>query len=199
MIESHYLDFSAERYAEMKETYPAHATEYLIQYKEAFFEVIEHCKIEISVVDELLADTTMSEEDKKTIVLNTDVSELDNQMAQWIRNTHERLPKEYVQVSWNLLETSQKYELLKNHIDLFNENELQQMFTELDSAYHDLSDRSRKHKVSLYRNEINTAIMRYLEKIGYLSSVWEEEDTNTNKITFVTEHTPKISGNVRKI
>lgn len=199
MIESHYLDFSAERYAEMKETYPALATEYLIQYKESFFEVLEDCRIEISVADELITDTRMSEQEKKTIILNTDVSEFDDKMAQWLRNTHEQLPKEYVMAAWSLLEKSQKYELLKNHIEVFDENELQQMFTELDATYHDLSDRSRKHKVSLYRNDTNTVIMRYLEKIGYLSSTWEEEDTNTNKITFVTEHTPKISGNVRKI
>lgn len=198
MIESHYLDFTVERYTEMKETYPALATEYLIQYKDVFLEVLDDCNIEVSVIDELIADTRMSEQEKKMIILNTDISELDNQMAQWIRNTHEVISKEYVQTAWNLLETSQKYELLKNHIEVFNENDLQQMFTELDTVYHDLSDRSRKHKVSLYRSEINTVIMKYLEKIGYLSSTWEEEDTITNKITFVTDRTPKISGNIRK-
>lgn len=199
MIESHYLCFSAERYTEMKDTYPALATEYLIQYKDAFLEILDDCNIEISVIDELIADTRMSEQEKKMIILNTDISELDSQMAQWIRNSHEILPKEYVQTAWNSLETNQKYELLKNHIETFDENDLQQMFTELDTDYHALSDRLRKHKVSLYRNEVNVIIMKYLEKIGYLSSTWEEEDTSTNKVTFVTEHIPKISGNVRKI
>lgn len=199
MIESHYLSFTAERYTEMKDTYPVLATEYLIQYKDVFLEILDACNIGISVIDELIADTRMSEQEKKMIILNTDVSELDSQIAQWIRNSHEVLPKEYVQTAWNSLETNQKYELLKNHIEIFDENDLQQMFIELDTDYHALSDRSRKHKVSLYRNEVNVIIMKYLEKIGYLSSTWEEEDTSTNKVTFVTEHIPKISGNVRKI
>lgn len=159
---------------------------------------MDECSLEISVVDDLIADGRMSEPEKKIILLNTNISEVDSPMTRWIRNTHEIITKEYVQAAWNLLETSQKYELLKNHIEIFDGNDLQQMFTELDAVYHTLSDRSRKHKVSLYRNEINTVIMKYLEKIGYLSSAWEEEDTITNKVTFATERTPKISGNVRK-
>lgn len=199
MIENCYLDFSPERYIEMKVAFPALATEYLIQYKEEFLEKIDEYDIEISVIDELIASVKISEQEKSVLILSRGVHEVDSQMAQWIRNTKQILPKEYICETWKLLELSQKYELLQNHIEVFDANDLQHMFMELDEIYHDLADRSRKHKVSFCRNETNIVLMKYLKKIKYLSSIWEDNDTITNKLTFVTEHIPKISGYVRKI
>lgn len=82
--------------------------------------------------------------------------------------------KDIFETAWNCTSQEDHIELLLDYCTILNAEELEQYFAELRAPYSELSDRSRRHEVSLPINDKNKALAEYLKKIGYLTS-WEEK------------------------
>ena len=80
-------------------------------------------------------------------------SDIDKEMGIIISKLQFGLEKSYVQTSWKLIEEQDKLQLLINQIDLFDNDELESKFEELDKMYHVLIPRSRHKAVLPYYNE----------------------------------------------
>ena len=96
--------------------------------------------------------------------------------------------RDIFEAAWNCIAQEDHIELLLDYCTILNASELKQYFAELKAPYSELSDRSRRHEVSLPINDKNKALAEHLKKIGYLTN-WEEK---TEKYFDVATNCEKI-------
>ena len=96
--------------------------------------------------------------------------------------------KDIFVAAWNCTNQEERVDLLLDYCTILNADNLEQYFAELRGPYSELSERSRRHEVSLPITDKNKALAEYLKKIEYLTN-WEEKDkkyfdvaTNCEKI-----------------
>lgn len=201
MIDEQYFPFSAECYVELREVHPNLCIEFICKNKDEFMESIDDCGLMRDEIVELLKNNLFSDDEKIKILNQIESTEIDERIALRIRQFKFRISKEYVEAAWNQLSKDDRYELLLNHIGIFNKDELAIKFKELGGVYQQLANRTR-HKVSFHDDSAgyNKRLLNYLNKIDYLSSVKEEdvvvvvESGKTHKK--IIEH--KITGMVKQ-
>ena len=96
--------------------------------------------------------------------------------------------RDIFEAAWHCIAQEDHIELLLDYCTILNAAELEQYFAELKAPYSELSDRSRRHEVSLPINDKNKALAEHLKKIGYLTN-WEEK---TEKYFDVATNCEKI-------
>lgn len=200
MIAERYFPFSAERCAELREVYPNLCIEFICKNKDEFMESIDDCGLVLDEIVELLKNNSFSDDEKIKILNQVEITEIDERIALRIRQFKFRINKEYVEAAWNQLSMDDRYELLLNHIGIYNKDELSIKFKELGGVYQQLANRTR-HKVSFHDDAAgyNRRLLNHLKIRGYLSSVKEEdvvvgEDGKSHKK--IIEH--KITGMVKQ-
>lgn len=99
--------------------------------------------------------------------------------------------RDIFEAAWNCTAQEDHIELLLDYYTLLNAEELEQYFAELRAPYSELSDRSRRHEVSLPVKDKNKALAEYLKKIGYLTN-WEEKTEKYFDAATECEKTRKI-------
>lgn len=200
MIAERYFPFSAERCAELRGVYPNLCIEFICKNKDEFMESIDDCGLVQDEIVELLKNNSFSDDEKIKILNQVESTEIDERIALRIRQFKFRISKEYVEAAWDQLSMDDRYELLLNHIGIYNKDELAIKFKELGGVYQQLASRTR-HKVSFHDDEAgyNKRLMNHLKIRGYLSSVKEEDvvvgkDGKSHKK--IIEH--KITGMVKQ-
>ena len=176
MIAERYFPFSAERYVELRETYPDMCIAFICKNKEDFMESIDDCGLMQDEIVELLKNDSFSDDEKIKILNQIECEEIDERIALRIRQFKFRISKEYVEAAWNQLSKNDRYELLINHIEVYSKEELAGKFKELGGVYQQLAKRTR-HKVSFHDDSAgyNRRLLNYLNRIDYLSSIKEED------------------------
>lgn len=76
----------------------------------------------------------------------------------------------FFDAAWNLLDSKEKERLMSDHLDLLNADKFENCFSELGGQYVELSDRSRRHEVSLTDCSENWRLAQRLSDIGYITS-----------------------------
>ena len=83
-----------------------------------------------------------------------------------------RLPvtKDIVDVAMNCVDEKNQVKILLLNYNVYNAEDLQQKFSELDGEYADLADRTRRHDVLISATPEHYLLAEYLKKIGYITS-----------------------------
>ena len=168
MIEEHYFDFSAERFAEIKEISRNLGIEFVNANIESFISIIDQCDLDVVDVSSILESACLSEAEKVLLVKSIDSTDVSEELALQIRDISVLLPKEYVEVAWDLLENEYRYKLLLNQIRVYSLDEISDKLKELGGVYLQLAERS-KHKYTLMFSDYNNDLCKELCSMGYLS------------------------------
>lgn len=179
MIDENYIPFSVNIYDEINDEYKDCRLSYILNHYDEFFEIIEEIELEKIPLDELMESQKVRIEEKIMMIQFVPEDQITIKMAQVLRGTNITIEKKYIIAAWNCLEKNDKYQLLLNHIEVFDNSELPSLFKQLDYMYQDLAKRSSRHKVSLYCNEYNESLLKKLEKKRYVSSIGYEEKEKT--------------------
>ena len=171
MIDVHYFGFTSERFIELKSISYEIAERFALANKTEFFELLDECELGIDEIKVFLKMGHFSDEEKIQLISCILFDEVDEELAQQIRNFKTELPKEYVEAAWDILKEEDKYELLYNQLDIYALNELAEKFGTLGGDYSQLAKRS-KHKYKLWADEFgyNWKLCRKLFEMDYLSS-----------------------------
>ena len=162
----------------MNNNYPELRYRYILNNENEFFSLLNEIDSNTIPFDELMKDGNFEAERKITLIKRLPAENISREMAIVIRNTVLEISKPYVLAAWELLELKEKYQLLLNHLEVFDNSELPGLFNELEYMYKDLSHRTR-HKVSLYCNDYNEALLKKLKEKGYVSSIGYEDREKT--------------------
>lgn len=171
MIEVHYFEFTSERFIELKSISYELAEKFALANKTDFFKLLDKCELGIDEIKVFLKMRHFSDEEEIQLVRCILSDEVDEELAQQIRDFKTELPKEYVEAAWDILKEEDKYELLYNQLDIYTLNELAEKFGTLGGDYSQLAKRS-KHKYKLWADEFgyNWKLCRKLFEMDYLSS-----------------------------
>ena len=178
MVDEGVLPFTMEYWAEMKTVAPDCRVSYAEANTDEFIKNIDEVDVGIVEYNALLASQVFKSEDVFTIMKLVPVESLTKESAMIIRELTFRVDKAYSDASWELLDESDKYQLLLNQIENYEKDELSEMFGELNEVYHPLMDRTRRHKVHLSYSKYNKALMDKLFEIEYITAPkeeWEEK------------------------
>lgn len=178
MLDDNWLSYDVPVYTSIYTVYPEYRMNYIMCDVEAFFASISEINLDSIPVDEIMSEAQIDEKKKISLINLIPESEMSYEMALVIRNTEMEISKPYVVAAWNLLEQKEKYQLLLNHIYVFENSELPALFNELEYMYKDLAKRNR-HKVSLYASDYNISLVNKLEKKRYISSSGRESKEKT--------------------
>ena len=137
-------------------------------------------------------------EEKKKILSKLDVETLEIETARIISKWDFEIDRTYTDAAWNVLEEEDKYALLLNQIDAYENEELPNLFAELAPVYHQLVDRTR-HKFKFAHTDYNKKLLDKLVQKGYITRADEEQvDEEDNKL-FSTGKKHVITGYVKQI
>lgn len=198
MLECSYFEITPELLNQMRDNYPELCYDFIIKNKDIFLNNIEKYNVIDLEVDKLVENNDMDESEKLIIISAQDINVMTEKIATCIRNMTIKVDKDLVEKSWNILSADNRYELLINHIKVYDLDELENKFKELGNVYIQLTDRSKKHKVTLVESEFNQKLMNYLNSVGYLSSITQEVHDMEDIITHRTNHISNIVGWVKK-
>lgn len=171
MIDVHYFGFTSERFIELKSISYEITERFALANKTEFFELLDECELGIDEIKAFLKMGHFSDEEEIQLISCILFDEVDEELAQQIRNFKAELPKEYVEAAWDILKEEDKYELLYNQLDIYTLNELAEKFGTLGGDYSQLAKRS-KHKYKLWADKFgyNWKLCRKLFEMDYLSS-----------------------------
>ncbi len=199
MLNCSYFEITPERLNEIRLCYPEYCITFIENNRDLFITNLNLYTLKIEEVEELVYLNVFSDDEKLMIINSQDVSEMTSKIAMKIRDMRIDVSKNIVEKAWENLIIDARYELLINHIRVFSLEELEQKFIEFGNVYMQLTDRSKKHKVTFDNTEFNQKLMNYLDSVGYLSSIAIEARETEDIITHQKMTITNIVGWIKKV
>lgn len=173
MVEKSKLPYCIEYWDDLANIAPELRISYAEQNKNDFIASIEDIELIEEEVNSMLISDVFALEDKKLILSKIDVSTLSLGTAEIIRGLNFTVDREYVDAAWDVLPVDDKYELLLNQLDVYENTELPTLFSELAPVYRQLVKRTR-HKYTFVYTDYNKALLNKLSQRNYITSIEEE-------------------------
>ena len=179
LIENNWIPFTLEYLNEIRQGATALVIAYIVHYKEIFMHNIKNVTLDIDLTSELFGNNNLDDSDKMQLM---DLF-IPEDIAMSIRNMEVKIKKEYAERAWDLLDESNRYQLLLNQLENYTINEISEKFKLLAPVYIAMSDISRRHKEYLDVTHYNRMLLQKLKKKGYITSFEEETYEKKDIIT----------------
>lgn len=173
MIEKGLLPFSDTFWDEMDSVAPELRVIYAEANKEAFIASLDDIGLKNEEINSLLQSVRFVSKEKEIILSKMDVANLGIDTAKVISELSFRIDRTYTDAAWNVLEEDDRCALLLNQIDAYENEELPDLFAELDQAYHQLIERTH-HMYKFAYTDYNKQLLEKLVQKDYITSAEEE-------------------------
>lgn len=171
MVNIGYFEFSTERYQYLFTANNNLAIKYIAKNQERFLEQIDEIEMSSSLLEKLLNEETISDLTMKKLISLFGEQYMSKKIAEYVALRNIQVTKSCFDIIWEYLEDeNQRILLLINNIELFDADNLQHYFSNLNGEYQQLADRSSRHEVDLIRSSNNLSLVEYLKKIEYITS-----------------------------
>ena len=166
-----YFEFSTERYQYLFTANNNLAIKYIAKNQERFLEQIDEIEMSSSLLEKLLNEKTISDVTMKKLISLFGEQYMSKKIAEYVALRNIQVTKSCFDIIWKYLaDENQRILLLINNIELFDADNLQHYFSNLNGEYQQLADRSSRHEVDLIRSSNNLSLVEYLKKIEYITS-----------------------------
>lgn len=183
LIENDWIPFTVEYLEEMKNDATQSAIAYVVHNKEKFMLIIENISSDIDFIGELFKSNDLEDSYKLQLMDLFAPEDMNEDIAASIRNMGVKVEKKYVESAWDLLNESDRYQLLLNQLEIYTIEEISEKLKTLASVYKELSDTSRRHKEYLDVTDYNRTLLQKLQKKTYITSFEEETYEREDVIT----------------
>lgn len=171
MVNIGYFEFSTERYQYLFTANNNLAIKYIAKNQERFLEQIDEIEMSSSLLEKLLNEKTISDVTMKKLISLFGEQYMSKKIAEYVALRNIQVTKSCFDIIWKYLaDENQRILLLINNIELFDADNLQHYFSNLNGEYQQLADRSSRHEVDLIRSSNNLSLVEYLKKIEYITS-----------------------------
>lgn len=168
LIQNKYILLNKQCFDKIKDISVEMATLYILSSKDSFIDNMEVFQIDEDIFNNLMAKT-----DKvfcQKIVNYYGKDYINKNLIIAIFNMNITLTKDLFKIIFDKISNELKLALLVRHLDLFNAEELKNLFAKMDGEYKELSNREKRHNIYLPINDENKRLGDYLYKIGYISN-----------------------------
>ena len=198
LIENDLLPYSDTFWDEMDIVAPEFRVFYAETNKAAFLASLSNIEIKNEEIDRLLQSRLFVPEEKRKVLSKLGVATLGLETAKIIKDLNFRIDRVYTDAAWRVLDVHDKYALLLNQMDAYENEELPNLFAELEPVYHQLVDRTR-HKFKFAYTYYNKKLLDKLVQKNYITRADEEWiDKEGNKL-FHIEKEYVITGYVKQL
>ena len=170
MIERHYLGFTADRYKELDECYPALCEMFILGNKDDFLATASAIKLKAEIFENLVMSEHTDTTFKEKVTNLYGVSLMSVKIAEYIYVSMLPINKEIFDAAWEVLDETKKKELMIAYLDLLKADDFEKCFAELGAPYRDLKDRSRRHNVTIPESEEHKELVKRLQQVNYITS-----------------------------
>ena len=170
MIKAHYFSFSAEIYKELGECYPGLWETYILENKDAFLSIVATIPLEKETFEDLVISQQTDQKFKETIVKYHGAKLMPETVAEQVCSTSFSISKEVFDAAWDILDVSKKRILMLSHMNLLKAEDFEVCFSMLGKPYHELTDRSRRHNVTIPDSEGHRKLAKRLQQVDYITS-----------------------------
>lgn len=174
MLDAVYFTFSVEIFEKIKEVYPKLLSKLLHNYRKEVLGNIERIHVDSDILESIIVDSNYSVSDKQEIFDNAVANDVTINIARYLKQGSINVYKTIVDACWELLPKEERYELLKNNIDAYSNDELSVKFGEMGKPYEELEDRSYRHDVWFFKDKYNVELLKLLEKREYITSTYDK-------------------------
>lgn len=169
LIQNKYIPLNKQCFEKIKGISVEIATLYILSNKDSFIDNIEVFQIDEDIFSNLLEETGRTDKVFCQKIVNYYGRNFMNEyLKKVIFNTGITLTKDLFKIVFDNIDN--KITLLVRHLDLFNADELENLFAKMDGEYKALSNREKRHNIYLPINDENKRLGDYLYKIGYISN-----------------------------
>lgn len=197
MIEEGLLPFNDVLWDEMDSVAPEFRVIYAERNRNAFIALLDDIEIKCEEINSLLQSNLFVPEEKQRILSKLDATTLGIDTAKVIGGLSFRIDRTYTDAAWGVLAEEDKYALLLNQLDAYKNEELPDLFMELNSVYHQLITRTR-HKFKFAYTYYNKKLLDKLVQKDYITSAEEEWIDKGGQILSHKEKEHVITGYVKQ-
>lgn len=171
LIQNKYIPLNKQYFEKIKDVSVEMVTLYILSDKDNFIDNIEEFQINEDVFSNLLEETGRTDKVFCQKIVNYYGKDYINKnLIIAIFNMNITLTKDLFKIVFDKIDNKRKLTLLVRHLDLFNAEELKNLFAKMDGEYKALSNREKRHNIYLPINDENKRLGDYLYKIGYISN-----------------------------
>ena len=170
MIRSHSFAFSVERYDELSACYPALCETFILENKDEFLSVMPTISLREETFENLFLSKEVDNNFKEKIINQYGADLMTKVIADKICLAHLSIRKEVFYVACELLDKNRKKMLMIGYMDILLAQDFENCFKEIGEPYQELSDRSRRHNVTIPDSEEHRKLVKRLRKIDYITS-----------------------------
>lgn len=175
MVDCNYFEFTADRYTTVASVSSDIGIDFIIKNQETYMSLKDSIAMTSSLLEQLIFNEDLDENNRHQIFSDYAESHMTEKIAMQMKLHNLPVSKNIFVSAWNCTDEETHVELLLDYCTILDTDELEQYFTELSAPYSELSDRSRKHDVTLPRTDKNKILAERLKEIEYLTS-WREKD-----------------------
>ena len=118
-------------------------------------------------------------------------SYITEKIALQMNTLHLPITRDILYTAWNCDDQGKREQLLLENCTVLDANDFEQLFGEIGGSYTELTDRTRRHEVTLLAIPQNKLLAERLQAVGYITS-WEERSEKIYNPVFEKEKNRKI-------
>lgn len=174
MVDCNYFEFTADRYTAVNDVSSEIGIKFILKNQEDYMSLSDSIPMTSSLLEQLVFNNDFDVNNRHQVFGDYAERYMTEKIAMQMKARDLPISKDIFEAAWNCTAQEDHIELLLDYCTILNAGELEQHFAELRAPYAELSDRSRRHEVSLPIKDRNKALAEHLKKIEYLTS-WEEK------------------------
>ena len=182
MINLKYLKFNVERYNELSEDFPDLCFEFIVLNQQEYMLIRDEIKIDSDIFELLIFEKRFERSNAQRLIEDYGAEYMTSKTAKSINSIGIKLNIDIFEAAWKLLNNQERENLMLSHLDLLDANSFENCFTQLDGQYAGLSDRSRRHEVSLIENKENLELVQRLKDVDYITSFEKKSVNESGKV-----------------
>ena len=126
--------------------------------------------LEKETFEDLVISQQTDQKFKETIVKYHGAKLMSETVAEQVCSTSFSISKEVFDAAWDILDVSKKRILMLSHMNLLKAEDFEVCFSMLGKPYHELTDRSRRHNVTIPDSEGHRKLAKRLQQVDYITS-----------------------------
>lgn len=191
MVNCQYFEFTADRYTAVNDVSSEIGIKFILKNQEDYMSLSDSIPMTSSLLEQLVFNDDFAVNNRHQVFCDYAESYMTEKIAMQMKTHNLPVSKDIFEAAWNCTAQEDHIELMLDYCTILNAEELEQYFAELRAPYSELSDRSRRHEVSLPVKDKNKALAEYLKKIGYLTN-WDEKTEKYFDAATECEKTRKV-------
>ncbi len=150
----------------------------MLENKDAFLAKIAAVPLGKEAFEKLVASKQTDLVFKECIIKHHGANLMTETVANQICSERFSISRDIFHATWEVLDLSKKKKLMLDYLDILNADDFELCFSILGKPYHELSDRSRRHKVMIPYSEEHMKLAKRLQQVDYITSY---DDTGYSK------------------